>query len=167
MVGLVFADLRQNPTEIQPQAAALERLVQTMLPHCACSSVLLHCPGSWLSRHLLPRHMLPWQLHALRLARKSFTCDMSRLARLHCTIGAGQDVHVTGVDVNSAMAAYARDAAGAAGLPPERLRLLTGDVQALPFGDGSFDVVVCTLVGAPHGLRPLTGWTKAHARVCT
>lgn len=57
-------------------------------------------------------------------------------------------MHVTGVDVNSAMAPYARDAAGAAGLPPERLRLLTGDVQALPFGDGSFDVVVCTLVGA-------------------
>lgn len=55
-------------------------------------------------------------------------------------------MHVTGVDVNNAMAPYARESAASAGLPADRLRLVTGDVQALPFGPRSFDVVVCTLV---------------------
>lgn len=59
---------------------------------------------------------------------------------------AQQDVHVTGVDVNNAMAPYARESAASAGLPADRLRLVTGDVQALPFSADSFDVVCCTLV---------------------
>jgi len=67
------------------------------------------------------------------------------------------EVHVTGVDVNSAMAPYAREAAQTAGLPLQRLTLVTGDVGALPFKDDSFDVVVCTLVlcSVPDVLGPL------------
>lgn len=57
-----------------------------------------------------------------------------------------QDVQVTGIDVNTAMAQYAQQAAQDAGLPADKLRLVTGDVQALPFPDQSFDTVVCTLV---------------------
>lgn len=56
------------------------------------------------------------------------------------------EVHVTGIDVNTAMAPYARQAADAAALPQSRLRLVTGDIQNMPFQDSSFDVVVSTLV---------------------
>lgn len=74
-----------------------------------------------------------------------------------------QDVHVTGMDVNESMAPYAQEAAAAAGLPSDRLRLVTGDCQALPLEDDSFDLVVSTLVSyrcfhlVPHmsaGLPP-------------
>jgi ubiquinone/menaquinone biosynthesis C-methylase UbiE len=52
---------------------------------------------------------------------------------------------VTGIDVNTAMAPYAVQAARDAGLLADRLRLVTGDVQALPFPSQSFDAVICTL----------------------
>lgn len=55
-------------------------------------------------------------------------------------------VHVTGIDVNTAMAQYAQQAAESAGLPQNQLRLVTGDIQKMPFEDDSFDVVVSTLV---------------------
>lgn len=68
-------------------------------------------------------------------------------ARLRLVVAAVvQDVRVTGVDVNSAMVPFAVKAASDMGLPEERLRLVTGNVQALPFPDDCFDVVVCTLV---------------------
>lgn len=59
-----------------------------------------------------------------------------------------QNVRVTGIDVNTAMAQYAQQAAQDAGLPSDKLRLVTGDVQALPFSDQSFDTIVCTLVSS-------------------
>lgn len=57
-----------------------------------------------------------------------------------------QGVHVTGIDVNTAMAQYAQQAAESAGLQQDQLHLVNGDIQSLPFKDGSFDVVVSTLV---------------------
>ena len=40
---------------------------------------------------------------------------------------------------------YARTAAADAGLAAERLTLVEGLVERMPFGNGSFDFVVCTL----------------------
>lgn len=55
---------------------------------------------------------------------------------------------MTGVDANQEMTPYALEAAAIAGLPADRLRLVTGDAQALPLEDDSFDLVVCTLVSS-------------------
>ncbi len=66
-----------------------------------------------------------------------------------------QDVHVTGVDANPAMQSYCRAAADAAGIPQPSLKLVVGDVAALPFPDASFDAVVCTLVRASPYYRKL------------
>jgi len=66
-----------------------------------------------------------------------------------------QDIHVTGVDANPAMQSYCRAAADAAGVPQASLKLVVGDVAALPFPDASFDAVVCTLVCAmPQRMSP-------------
>ena len=120
---------------------------------------------SWLSHHLTPRHMLPWWLHALRLARKPFTCNPSRpdLTWLHCTIGADQDVHVTGVDVNSAMAPYARDAASAAGAAAGAVATADRRTCRHCLLRTAPSTLSCARWWAlPHCLRPTAGWTKAH-----
>lgn len=44
------------------------------------------------------------------------------------------------------MAPYAAQAASAAGFPAERLRLVSGAAEAMPFPDGAFDAAVVTLV---------------------
>jgi SAM-dependent methyltransferase len=73
-----------------------------------------------------------------------------RLARQH-----GLDV--TGVDLDPAMIARARANADRAGNGDQhRLSLLVGDVAALAFPDGSFDLVVSTL-SMHHWADPTTG----------
>ncbi len=66
---------------------------------------------------------------------------------LEVAIGTGRsipfyadDVQLTGIDLTPEMLSRARDRA--AGRPIE---LLVGDAEKLPFGDGSFDTVVCEL----------------------
>lgn len=68
---------------------------------------------------------------------------------LEVAIGTGRnlefyrdDVAVTGVELSPAMLAIARERAARLGRAVE---LHEGDAQALPFGDDSFDTVVCTL----------------------
>ena len=68
---------------------------------------------------------------------------------LEVAIGTGRnlphyrpDVTVTGVELSPAMLAIARQRATNLGLKAE---LRTGDAQALPFDDQSFDTVVCAL----------------------
>lgn len=78
-----------------------------------------------------------------------------RLARRH-----GLDT--TGLDLDPAMIGRARANAEGAGesfgrLPPGRLpSFLMGDVASMPFGDGSFDVVVSTL-SMHHWADPAAG----------
>lgn len=52
------------------------------------------------------------------------------------------DARLTGIDISPAMLAIAVDRARRLGM---RVDLREGDAQALPFGDASFDAVVCTL----------------------
>ncbi|MEU2610268.1 class I SAM-dependent methyltransferase [Micromonospora sp. NPDC007271] len=54
----------------------------------------------------------------------------------------GPDVTVTGVDLSPAMLAIARARAADLGVAAE---LREGDAERLPFGDASFDTVVCAL----------------------
>lgn len=53
---------------------------------------------------------------------------------------------VTGLDPDSSMFGAAQRAASVAGLQPQGLRLMEGDAQQMPFGCGSFDAAVRTLV---------------------
>lgn len=71
-------------------------------------------------------------------------------ATLEVGIGTGrnlehysQDVTLTGIDVSVRMLDRARGRAARLG---RRVRLLEADVQALPFGDASFDTVAATCV---------------------
>jgi ubiquinone/menaquinone biosynthesis C-methylase UbiE len=68
---------------------------------------------------------------------------------LEVAIGTGRnlayypdDVTVTGIELSPAMLELARECATGLGREAE---LLQGDAQALPFGDNSFDTVVCAL----------------------
>jgi ubiquinone/menaquinone biosynthesis C-methylase UbiE len=45
------------------------------------------------------------------------------------------------------MQPFAKEAAAAAGLGGDQLRLVEGSAEAMPFDDGSFDAAVITLVG--------------------
>lgn len=54
----------------------------------------------------------------------------------------GRDVHLTGLDISPAMLDIARRRAREAGRDVD---LREGDAHHLPFDDGSFDTVVCTL----------------------
>ena len=64
-------------------------------------------------------------------------------------VGTGHDLRhlpagteVTGVDLSPSMLARAQRRADAIGLP---VSLVEGDAQALPFPDGTFDTVICSL----------------------
>jgi Methyltransferase domain len=75
---------------------------------------------------------------------------------------------VTGIDVNAAMAPYAMQAAQDAGLPADRLHLVTGDVQALPFADQSFDSVICTFVRPEYACTyPLLRASSVTLQTCS
>ena len=58
----------------------------------------------------------------------------------------GRGGGLIGVDPNTFMHPYAREAAAAAGMPDGKLELLVGRAEALPLQDESADVVVCTHV---------------------
>ena len=52
----------------------------------------------------------------------------------------GPEGRVTGIDMTAKMLAKAR--AGAAAMPTDNVEFVEGEAEALPFGDGSFDVVI-------------------------
>jgi SAM-dependent methyltransferase len=54
----------------------------------------------------------------------------------------GADADVTGVDISAAYIEEASAAAEGAGFPASQYRFLVGDAHALPFVNGSFDMVV-------------------------
>jgi ubiquinone/menaquinone biosynthesis C-methylase UbiE len=80
---------------------------------------------------------------------------------------AGQGAAVTGVDADPRMLAAGRARARASGVAPE---LMQGDIRALPFADGSFDIVLavtvlCFVADAARAvremarvLRPAAAW---------
>lgn len=76
------------------------------------------------------------------LARRYYADAMS-------TVPSGPPLQVTGIDLNSQMFSYAQEAAAQHGLS-QRVQLQEGSLSRLPYEDGTFDAVVCTLVsGSP------------------
>jgi ubiquinone/menaquinone biosynthesis C-methylase UbiE len=80
---------------------------------------------------------------------RQWTCAQASGRVLEVAIGTGRslefyppDVDLTGVEFSPAMLAIARERAQQLG---RHVHLVLGDAQALEFGDGSFDTVVCTL----------------------
>jgi demethylmenaquinone methyltransferase/2-methoxy-6-polyprenyl-1,4-benzoquinol methylase len=82
---------------------------------------------------------------------------------------ARDDLRVTGVDPSAGMLARAREKVAAAGLA-DRIELLEGDAQALPFADGRFDAS-CIAFGIRNvpdralGLAEMTRVTRTGGRV--
>jgi demethylmenaquinone methyltransferase/2-methoxy-6-polyprenyl-1,4-benzoquinol methylase len=82
---------------------------------------------------------------------------------------ARDDLRVTGVDPSAGMLARAREKVAAAGLT-DRIELLEGDAQALPFADGRFDAS-CIAFGIRNvpdralGLAEMTRVTRTGGRV--
>lgn len=68
---------------------------------------------------------------------------------------------VFGLDIAPGMIRVARERAAEAGR--ENLRYLIGDVHALPFADGSLDLVTCRI--APHHFHDVPGCVREAARV--
>ena len=76
----------------------------------------------------------------------------------------GAELHVTCLDTSEQMLALARAAAGA----HPALAFVRGDGESLPFADGAFDVVTCTLAlhhFQPDGARALLREMRRVARV--
>src|SRR5919197_4103889 len=78
-----------------------------------------------------------------------WVCSQARGDVLEVAIGTGrnlqfypQGVRLTGIDLSPAMLNIARGRARELG---REVELREGDAQTLPFPDGSFDTVVCTL----------------------
>ncbi|WP_046471549.1 class I SAM-dependent methyltransferase [Allosalinactinospora lopnorensis] len=76
-------------------------------------------------------------------------CEQARGRTLEIAVGTGrnlghyrEDAELTGIDLSPEMLAAARRRAAGLKRP---LDLREGDAQKLPFDDGSFDTVVCTL----------------------
>jgi len=89
-----------------------------------------------------------WERIQFRGGRE-WVCSRATGRVLEVAVGTGRNlglyppgVHLTGVDLSPAMLALARRRAADLGLDAD---LREGDAQALPFPDGSFDSVVCTL----------------------
>jgi ubiquinone/menaquinone biosynthesis C-methylase UbiE len=97
-------------------------------------------------RHLVPAIFAPWAMVLLDLAGLQpgervldAACGTGIVARAACSrVGAAGQV--TGVDLNPGMLAMARAMAGEAG---QAIAWQEGNLEALPFADGSFDVVLC------------------------
>ena len=97
-------------------------------------------------RHLVPAIFAPWATVLLDLARLQpgerlldAACGTGVVARGACS-RVGATGHVTGVDLNPGMLEVARATAGEAG---QAIAWQEGNLEALPFADGSFDVVLC------------------------
>jgi ubiquinone/menaquinone biosynthesis C-methylase UbiE len=97
-------------------------------------------------RHLVPAIFAPWATVLLELARLQpgervfdAACGTGVVARAAspCVGATGK---VTGVDLNPGMLEVARATAGEAG---QAIAWREGNLEALPFADGSFDVVLC------------------------
>jgi ubiquinone/menaquinone biosynthesis C-methylase UbiE len=80
---------------------------------------------------------------------RKWVCAQATGEVLEVAIGTGLnlplypvDIRLTGIEWSPAMLDIARHRAGELGLSVE---LREGDAQAMPFGDASFDTVVCTL----------------------
>ncbi|HZD72030.1 MAG TPA: class I SAM-dependent methyltransferase [Actinomycetes bacterium] len=80
---------------------------------------------------------------------RDWVCSQASGEVLEVAVGTGRNfpfyppgVHLTGLDYSPAMLAIAREQARALGL---QVDLREGDAHALPFADGSFDTVACTL----------------------
>ena len=80
---------------------------------------------------------------------REWVCSRARGDVLEVAVGTGLNLalypsgtHLTGVDLSREMLARARSRSAAIGRPIE---LKEADVEALPFDDGTFDTVVCTL----------------------
>jgi ubiquinone/menaquinone biosynthesis C-methylase UbiE len=80
---------------------------------------------------------------------RKWVCSRARGDVLEVGVGTGlnlpfysEDVALTGVDLSPAMLAIARNRADELG---RQVELQEADAQALPFPDGSFDTVTCTL----------------------
>jgi ubiquinone/menaquinone biosynthesis C-methylase UbiE len=80
---------------------------------------------------------------------REWVCSRVRGDVLEVAVGTGLNLalypsgtRLTGVDLSPAMLARARSRSAAIGRPIE---LKEADVEALPFDDGTFDTVVCTL----------------------
>lgn len=65
----------------------------------------------------------------------------------------GRPAHIVGVDISERILATARAAAERAGIGPELVR---ANVEALPFGEARFDLVLCAQV-VEHLLDPAAG----------
>jgi ubiquinone/menaquinone biosynthesis C-methylase UbiE len=97
-------------------------------------------------RHLVPAIFAPWATLLLELARLQpgervldAACGTGVVARAaRSRVGAAGTV--TGVDLNPGMLEVARAVAGEAG---QSIAWREGNLEALPFADGAFDVVLC------------------------
>jgi ubiquinone/menaquinone biosynthesis C-methylase UbiE len=99
-------------------------------------------------RELVPAVFGPWgprvvELAALRRGLRvlDVACGTGLVARLAAE-AVGADGHVTALDLNPAMLAFASELPAAEGAAIEWVK---GDAQALPFAEASFDVVCCQL----------------------
>jgi ubiquinone/menaquinone biosynthesis C-methylase UbiE len=97
-------------------------------------------------RHLVPTIFAPWAAVLLELARLQpgervldAACGTGVVARA-ASSRVGARGHVTGVDFNPGMLEVARATADGAG---QAIAWQEGNLEALPFRDGSFDVVLC------------------------
>ena len=79
---------------------------------------------------------------------RAWACSQATGDTLEVAIGTGLNlphypakVRLTGIDLSPEMLAIARDRAASLG---REVELREADAQALPFGDSSFDTVVCT-----------------------
>jgi SAM-dependent methyltransferase len=97
-------------------------------------------------RHLVPAIFAPWATLLLELARLQpgehvldAACGTGVVARA-ATSRVGATGTVTGVDLNPGMLEVARATAGEAG---QSITWQEGNLEALPFADRAFDVVLC------------------------
>src|SRR5690606_35431941 len=90
-----------------------------------------------------------WFERTLFAGGREWVCSRARGEVLELAVGTGlnlpfypDDVRLTGVDLSPEMLAVARRRAADL---RRRIELTEADASALPYGDESFDTVVCTL----------------------
>jgi ubiquinone/menaquinone biosynthesis C-methylase UbiE len=108
------------------------------------------------------RQMGWWERRVFGAANRPWAAERARGEVLEVAVGTGlnlpfygRDARVTGVDLSPAMLEVARRRAGELG---REVALREGDAHHLPFGDASFDSVVCTfsLCNIPDPHQALT-----------